>query len=139
MSLSLVLLEVAAWLHLCQVPGTWFVGKRIVGIADELPRLSPLVSAIVMVLGLAVVTVLVGVGVLVGTHPHDVLGTSFGLALCAFLGVFWGVRLAIQFWYYFGFAWPRTLSARVAHLAMVGIFAAQAVCYLVVCVLGAQT
>ena len=136
MTLSLVLLEIAAWLHLCQVPGTWFLGKRIVGLADELPRLSPLVGAIVMVLGVAVVAVLVGLGVLVGMHPSDILGTRFGLALCGFLGLFWLARLGVQFWYYFGFAWPRTRSARAAHAALVSIFATQSFGYLGVWVLG---
>jgi hypothetical protein len=136
MTLSLVLLQIAAWLHLCQVPGTWFLAKRIVGIADELPRLSPLVAAIVTVLGLAVMAVLVGLGVLVGTHPSDVLGTRFGLALCGCLGGCWLARLGVQFWYYFGFAWPRSRSARAAHAALVGIFATQALGYLGVWVLG---
>jgi hypothetical protein len=130
MTLSWLLLEVAAWLHLCQVPGTWMVGKRIVGIADELPRLSPLVGAIVTVLGIAVVAVLVGLGVLVGTYPSDVLGTQFGVALCGFLGLFWLARLGVQFWYYFGFAWPRSRPAKIAHAVMVSIFAAQSIGYL---------
>ena len=65
MSASLILLELAAWLHLMQVPGTFYVGRRIIGISAELPRLSALTAAIFMVLGIAVVFILVGLGVLV--------------------------------------------------------------------------
>jgi acetolactate synthase-1/2/3 large subunit len=107
MTLSWLFLEVAAWLHLCQVPGTWFVGRRVLCLSDELPRLSSLAAAIFTVMGAAVVLVLVVLGVLIGSHPTEVLTTHLGLGLCAFLGTFWFLRLLIQLFLLL----PATLAA----------------------------
>ncbi|HEY8943765.1 MAG TPA: hypothetical protein VIM73_05860 [Polyangiaceae bacterium] len=129
MALSYVLLQIAAWLHLCQVPGTWYLARHLIGISAELKLLSRLVSAVVVVLGIAVVLVLVGLGALMALHPRDVLGTRFGVALCASLGVFWLARLGVQFYYYFGLPWPRSKRGRLAHTALASIFATQSAGY----------
>jgi hypothetical protein len=130
MTLSWLFLEVAAWMHLCQVPGTWLVGRRVLRLSAELPRLSPLAAAIFTVMAAAVVLVLVVLGVLIGSNPTEVLTTHLGLGLCAFLGSFWFLRLLIQLWYYYRRPWPRHALGKLSHAALVGIFATQAVGYL---------
>ncbi len=126
------ILLIAAWLHWCQVPGTWFLAKRVVHLDRELRGLGRLAAAIVRVLGIAVVVVLVTLGSLIAMHPEDVLNTSFGHALIGFLSAFWLTRLLVQLWYYHALPWPRTLTGRGAHATLVAIFASQAVAYAVV-------
>lgn len=122
-------LEMAAWLHVCQLPGTWFVGRRLLAIPDELSSLRPLTRAVVLVLGAAVVWVLVSLGVLIAWHSGEVLHARFGRALCGFLGLFWFSRLAVQLWYFHALAWPRSRGGRVAHVLLTLIFGVQSIGY----------
>jgi hypothetical protein len=108
----------------------WVMARRVIDVPLELPRLSPLASAMVRVIALAVLALLVGFGALVATHPEDALGTRLGRAQCLFLGLFWSVRLAVQAWYYTDRGWPRTRNGRLFHAVLVGIFALQSFGYL---------
>ncbi len=126
----LFLVQGAAWLHLCQIPGMWVMGRRVMDIPLELRKLSPLASAVVRVIALAVLTLLVVIGVLIATHPEDALGTRLGRAQCLFLGLFWSVRLGVQVRYYTHLGWPRTRDGRVLQAMLVGIFAIQSLGYL---------
>lgn len=130
MNPSILLLEIAAWLHLCQLPGTWFIDRYVVRVKRELTQLSGLARAIVVVQGVAVIVVLSVLGILVASHAGDVLRAPFGAALCAFLGLFWLARLGVQLWYYAALAWPRTPASSLAHRAFVAIFALQSLGYL---------
>jgi hypothetical protein len=130
MKISLLLVQGAAWLHLCQLPGMWLMSRRIVDVARELPRLSPLAAGVVRVMALAVLVLLMALGMLVATYPEDVLTTRFGRALVVFLGAFWGVRGLVQLWYYGMLAWPRTALGRRLHTALVVVFTLQCVGYL---------
>ena len=127
---QIALIQLGGCLHLCQLPGTWYLGKRLLGIDRELERLSPLVAAIVMVLGLAAVTLLVSLGVFVVLFSAELAASSFGHVLIAFLGAFWLVRLGVQLYYYFGLPWPRSPAGRLSHGALVAIFGTQAAAYL---------
>lgn len=130
MQQSLIFIQVGAWLHLFQLPGMWLLGRRVVDVKRELLPSSPLFGALVKVIALAVLTLLVGLGVLIGCYPSDVSETAFGQALCMFLGLFWLARLVVQVYYYAGLSWPRTGAGRAIHVALLGIFGAQSVAYL---------
>jgi hypothetical protein len=124
------LVGVAGALHFCQLPGTWFLGKRLLGIDRELSRLSPLVGAIMLVLGVAAVTLLVSLGAFVVVFANELVRSVFGRVLCVFLGVFWWARLVVQIYYYRYLPWPRSRAGRVAHVLLTSIFATQAIAYL---------
>jgi hypothetical protein len=124
---STALLETAAWLHLLQAPGTWYLARHLVGISQEMKQMSPLVAAIVVVLGASVIVVLVATGLLIALHAEEVLLSSFGRCLSGFLGCFWGARLLIQTWYFHALPWPRTRPGVIAHVALVLVFATQTV------------
>jgi hypothetical protein len=126
---QIALIQLGGGLHLCQLPGTWYLGRRLLGIDRELERLSPLVAAIVMVLGLAAVTLLVSLGGFVVMFAGELAASSFGHALIAFLGAFWLARLAVQLYYYFGLPWPRSPAGRYSNSALIAIFGAQAAAY----------
>lgn len=136
MPVDATLVGFAGALHFCQLPGTWFLGKRLLGIDRELKRLSPLVSAIVLVLAVAAVTLLVSLGAFVVVFADELVVSRFGRTLCAFLGAFWGVRLLVQIHYYHRLPWPRCRAGRVAHLLLTLVFAIQAIAYLAGVALG---
>ena len=130
MNLSQLFLEVAAWLHLCQLPGVIFLSRHVVDLRADLPKLHPLTRAIFVVIGVSVVSLLVFLGVAMGSYADDVLASEFGLLLCLALGIFWFVRLAVQFWYYSSSLWPLHRSGVLAHYALLAIFALQTAGYL---------
>jgi len=130
MTISTKLLETAALFHLFQVPGTLYLAVRVACIRAELERLSLLGEAIVKVLGAAVVFVLVDLGVLIALYPGEVLATSFGRMLAGSLGIFWGLRLIAQKWYFLYKPWPRDAEGLIAHWALCFIFAVQTGAYL---------
>jgi hypothetical protein len=125
-----ILVEFAAWFHLLQIPGTLYLSRRVVCLTRELSPLPPLIRAIMAVFGGAFVILLVALGVLIGAHPDDALGSGLGASLIAFLGGFWLLRLVAQAVYFHCFPWPRTAEGWAAHLALCSIFLAQAWGYL---------
>jgi hypothetical protein len=96
-------------------------------LSRETDKLSPLARRIVAVLGISVVVVLVALGALLAAYPRDALGTRFGRATCAFLGVFWLLRLIVQL--YYRRYWPRGVEGAAAHVALVVIFTLQSFGY----------
>ena len=129
MSASQTSLQIAAWLHLCQLPGILLINRHVIRFGAELEKLSPLAHAIVQVISLSVVALLVALGALLGVYADEVLHTRFGVALVGALGVFWLTRLGVQLWYYRSLSWPHTRPAIALHYLLVTIFATQALAY----------
>jgi hypothetical protein len=68
---------------------------------ENLIKLSPIVRQIFIVHSIYIVIVLVGFGLICLLFPNDLCGAShLGKFLCAFLAVFWGLRVILQFFYY---------------------------------------
>jgi hypothetical protein len=101
--------------QLVQVPVTAFLGsEKGLGLAREIGKMPPLVSAIVRVVSGSFVVMLVMLAVLVALYPADVLRTHLGSALAGFLGVLLLARLGVQL--YYGRHWPPRL--RFWHILM---------------------
>lgn len=130
MSLSECFLEVAAWLHLCQIPGVLFLGRHVVNVRADLSKLPPLTHAIFVVIGASTVGLLVTLGVTIGSYAQEVVTSDLGLVLCLALGLFWFMRFVVQLWYYRSSLWPQHRSALIAHYTLLVVFALQAAGYL---------
>jgi len=68
---------------------------------DNLAKVSPIIRQIFIVHSAYIVLVLTGFGLVCLLFPADLCGASpLGKFLCAFLALFWGLRVGIQFGYY---------------------------------------
>jgi hydrogenase-4 membrane subunit HyfE len=56
-------------------------------------------------------------GLLCVTSAHDLLHTTLGRRICLGLGVFWGIRLLIQFFGYSSILWRGKTFETLAHVA----------------------
>jgi hypothetical protein len=135
LDLPWVLIQVAAWLHLFQIPGVLLLDRHVVRVGDELFKLTELARGMVMVITSFVIAVLLALGILIGSFSSEVLCSQFGKALAGFLGLFWLARLGVQLWYYHVLPWPQTRWAMRVHYVLVAVFSVQSVSYLAAVVL----
>lgn len=78
-----------------------FVAFRRFHYRESLAPAPEIVRQVFVVQNVFVVLTVIGLGVLCLVFPRDLAGsTALGRALSAFLAVFWGLRLALQLFYY---------------------------------------
>jgi hypothetical protein len=78
-----------------------FFAPRKLYYRKNLALVSPIIRQIFTIHCIYIVIVLTGLGLLCLFFPHELCGASaLGRFLCAFLAVFWGLRVPIQFFYY---------------------------------------
>ena len=71
---------------------------RILNWKSELGLLSPFLRRLFWVYGVFIVLTIIGFGAISLTcAPEIAAGTGLGRAFCGFVAVFWGARLAVQF------------------------------------------
>lgn len=114
-------LQLAGAMHFFQIPGMLLLARRIIVLGAEFRKLSSVSRRIVYVLAAAIVLTVLGLGALVIVTASELAeGSRLAVGMLMFLSVFWGFRAACQIWY--GGVWPRTLSARLMHGALLGLF-----------------
>lgn len=113
-------------LHFVQLPAM-VVARRVLDWRGELSRLGPINRRIVRVMGGGIMLCVLGLGALVLALHGQLLHSGAGIGLCAFLGVFWAYRCAVQFLVYAelwpaGQAWTE-LGSKLLFVSLTGIYA----------------
>jgi alginate O-acetyltransferase complex protein AlgI len=115
-------LWLAAIGHFCLLAASFQVPYRL-GWKEDLPKLSTFNRKLMWTYGGFTVLTIIAFGLLTfGLHDELLMGDRAALALSLFIGSYWAVRLAVDF-FYFGHAhWPRGFSFRVGHALLVLLF-----------------
>ena len=91
------LIFISGILHLGTLLGSAQVPKEL-NFRDELPKVAPLMRHWILVAGLYVVLNLIAFGVISMCFSNELAsGKPLARAFCAYVAIFWGVRLVIQF------------------------------------------
>jgi hypothetical protein len=91
------LIFISGILHLGTLLGSAQVPKEL-NFRDELPKVAPLMKHWILVAGLYVVLNLIAFGVISLCFSNELAsGAPLARAFCAYVAIFWGVRLLIQF------------------------------------------
>jgi hypothetical protein len=96
----LLLIQLAGALQLVIAVANFFAPAKL-HYRENLVKVSPIIRQIFTVHSVYIVLVLVGFGLISLLFPQDLYGRSaLGKFLCAFLAVFWDLRVVLQFFYY---------------------------------------
>jgi hypothetical protein len=125
----------AGALHFCQFPAAFMVPNTL-NWKEELKRLSPLNRRIFLVISLAIMWVGLGLGGVVIIGADEIVsGRPLGVALCFFLGVFWGYRAAVQIFLY-SKIWIGGTLGWVTHHGLSGLLVFMSGLYFLIGILG---
>jgi hypothetical protein len=103
---------------------------RVLDWRHELARLDPLTRQLVWVHGAFIVLVIIGFGLLSVTLPDQLAaGTWLARAVCGFIGLFWLLRLAVQFFVFDAKAHLKNQLLKLGYHGLTCVFAYQAVVY----------
>ena len=91
--------------------------------AEELPRLSLVNAEMMRVHTLFVALTVAGFGLLSVGWAGDIAGTPFGRTFAVAVGLFWAVRLVVQFVGYSGELWRGKRFETGVHVAFVVLWA----------------
>jgi hypothetical protein len=94
------LIQFAGLLQLVIAAANFFAPSKL-HYRDNLAKVAPIIRQIFTVHSIYIVLVLIGFSLLCLAFPRDLCGASaLGKCLSAFLALFWGLRVPIQFFYY---------------------------------------
>jgi len=96
---------------------------RILGWREEMARLKPLTRQVFTTYAFYIVGTNLAFGLLSALAPGWLLApTGLAAAVTAFMAVYWGARVVIQFTYYDRSGGPSGAGARLAEAALVSLF-----------------
>lgn len=117
------LIVISGVLHLGTLLGSAQVPREL-NFREELPRLSPLLRHWVIVAGGYIVLDLIAFGILSLVFSKELAsGQPLARGLCAFISVFWGIRLLIQCFLFDAKPYLRTLFLKVGYHGLTIVFA----------------
>ena len=123
MPTQILLIQIGALLHF----GILIASALVPGALnwrDELQSLNQLSRRLIWVHGGFIVLVIIGFGVTALVGAEQLAGgTLLARCLCAFIGVFWLARLAVQFLIFDVRGYLRTAFLRVGYHSLTGVFA----------------
>jgi hypothetical protein len=91
---------------------------------NELRKLPPLLAQLVWVHGAFIVLTIIGLGTLLLLNAAELAsGTPLARCVCGFIAVFWGARLAVQFFYFAPQEYLRTLTLKIGYHGLTAVFA----------------
>ena len=99
-----------------------FMIPRLLNWKDELAKLRPLTRQVYWTYAAYILTINLCFGVLSLFAPHWLLGSPLAGAVCAFIAVYWGARVVIQFTYYDRSQAPPGLIYKVLEALLVALF-----------------
>lgn len=103
---------------------------RVLGWREETARLRPLTRRLFWTYAGYILGFHVAFGLLSTLAPHWLLdGSPLATAVSAFIAVYWGVRLTLQFVSFRGVEVPAGLRYRMAEAALVALFVALTLIY----------
>jgi len=96
----------------------------------ELKKLPPLLAQLVWVHGAFIVLTIIGFGAISLINPSELAsGTMLARSICGFIALFWGGRLAVQFFYFAPQEYLRTLILKVSYHGLTVVFAYLTIIY----------
>ena len=96
----------------------------------ELAKLAPLSRQLVWVHGAFIVLVIVGFGVLSVLAPGELAtGSALARGVCLFVAIFWGARLAVQFFVFDAKLYLKSAFLRLGYNGLTAVFAYLTVVY----------
>jgi len=101
---------------------------------EDLAKLAPFNRKLMWVHGGFAVYTIVSFGVLtLLLHDEIIRGQRAGLALAAFIGMYWMLRIVVDFTYYRHADWPEGNEFVVGHVLLTMLFVFLAATYLGIC------
>ena len=119
-------ISLALWLagagHFCVLIASFQVPHRL-GWKEDLAKLTPFNRKLMWVHGGFTVYTILSFGVLtLLLHDEMLRGHPAGLALAAFIGLYWFLRVLVDFIYYEHSDWPKGRAFTVGHVLLVLLF-----------------
>ena len=119
-------ISLALWLagagHFCVLIASFQVPHRL-GWKEDLAKLTPFNRKLMWVHGGFTVYTILSFGVLtLLLHDEMLRGQAAGLALAAFIGLYWFLRVLVDFIYYEHSDWPKGRAFTVGHVLLVLLF-----------------
>ena len=103
----------------------------------SLRSLDPLNRQLIWVHGAFIVLTIIAFGIVSVAMPEELTaGTLLGRAVCGFVAVFWGARLAVQLFYFDASAHLTSFWRKAGYRALTLVFTYLAVVYGVAAVMG---
>jgi len=123
------LIFISGILHLGTLLGSAQVPKEL-KFKEELPKVSPLMRHWILVAGLYIVMNLVAFGVISLCYSRELAsGEPLARAFCAYVAVFWGSRLVIQFFVFDARPYLRNWFLIVGYHGLTAVFLWQTTVY----------
>lgn len=127
-------MSLALWLagagHFCVLIASFQVPHRLEW-KEDLAKLTPFNRKLMWVHGGFTVYTILSFGVLtLLLHDEMLRGQTAGLALAAFIGLYWLLRLVVDFIYYEHSDWPKGRAFTVGHVLLVLLFVFLSATYL---------
>jgi len=116
--------------HFCILGASYQVPKRL-GWKEDLKKLSPFNHKLMWTYGGFTVFTIVAFGSLTLFLRKELLeGDRSALALATFIGLFWSLRILVDFFYFEHADWPRGRMFVIGHFFLTGLFICLAATYL---------
>ncbi len=129
MKLLELLIVIGGVLHFCTLIGSAQVPREL-RFRDELPKLPPLMRHWILVAGGYVILCIIGFGLVSLCMPRQLAsGEPLARAVCAFIAVFWSMRLLIQFFVFDARPYLRNWFLRIGYHGLTVVFTYHALVY----------
>jgi hypothetical protein len=103
---------------------------RVLDWHGELRKLPQLLAQLVWVHGAFIVLTIIGFGAITVVNANELAtGTSLARSVCALIALFWGTRLAVQFFYFTPTGYLTTVTLKMGYNALTFVFAFLTVVY----------
>lgn len=123
------LIIISGILHLGTLLGSAQVPKEL-NFQNELPKVAPLLRHWILVAGFYVVLNLIAFGVISLCYSNELAsGEPLARAFCAYVAIFWGVRLLIQFFVFDARPYLRNWFLKVGYHGLTVVFLWQTTVY----------
>jgi hypothetical protein len=123
--------SLALWLagigHFCVLIASFRVPSKL-GWKEDLQKLTPFNRKLMWVHGGFAVLTIVAFGTLtLALHGEMLRGDRSALGLALFIGTYWALRIAVDFFYYDHQDWPRGKGYVLGHILLTLLFACLAI------------
>jgi hypothetical protein len=118
---------VALWLagigHFCVLIASFQVPARL-GWKEDLQKLTSFNRKLMWVHGgFAVLTIIAFGALTLALHAEMLRGDRAALGVALFIGIYWALRIVVDFTYYEHKDWPRGGSFMIGHILLTSLFA----------------
>jgi len=119
--------SLALWLagigHFCVLIASFQVPGKL-GWKEDLQKLTSFNRKLMWVHGGFAVLTIIAFGTLtLALHAEMLRGDRAALGLALFIGVYWSLRIAVDFFYYEHADWPRGRGFVIGHILLTSLFA----------------